>query len=46
MRVYQLFVRVPDNQDLDIIEWLRNQKNLALKPIYKKYLRNRKLISE
>lgn len=45
MKVYDIFQKAEKDEEINIIQWLELQQRLNLKPIYKKYLRNLKLIS-
>jgi hypothetical protein len=44
MKVFKLFEKVVGHEELNIIEWLQQQEQLNLKPIYKRYLKNLKLV--
>ncbi|OJW81755.1 MAG: hypothetical protein BGO69_14710 [Bacteroidetes bacterium 46-16] len=44
MKVFDIFKQVEGYEDIDIIQWLGNQKTLKIKSIYLRYLRNLKLI--
>lgn len=44
MKVFELFQKNSDYENLDVFVWLKEQSNINLKPIYKRYLTKLKLI--
>jgi hypothetical protein len=46
IKVSKIFKRVNNSKDLDVFDWLSSQSSLSIKPIYNRYLRRLKLLSE
>lgn len=44
MKVFDIFKKVQGHETMNILEWLEQQQSLDLKPIYKRYLHNLKLV--